>query len=213
MTRTGNAAVAYGLSHDHWATGMCQQFVRSCFDVGPHYGSAIAAWNGADHKHRVAHGAQVPRAVPVFWSGGSKGFGHVALSIGGGLCRSTDWPSSGRVGTVAIDTITANWHEHFLGWTEDINTVRIWSPGIAPAPVDNTVALHNLVPGARNHDVEQLQQRLTSKGIHVPATGYFGPITRDAVHKWQYKLGYRGADANGIPGRVSTQRLGLRVTA
>lgn len=212
MTRTGGAAVTWALAHDYWATGMCQQFVRSCFDVPAYFGSASAAWYGADHKHPVASGAHVPRAVPVFWTGGSRGYGHVAFSLGNGLCRSTDWPSSGRVGTVAIDTITRTWGHTFKGWTEDINEHRVWSPP-APSTVDHTVALHNLKPGLRNHDITQLQHRLTLNGIVVPQTGYFGPLTREAVKKWQVRLGFRGADADGIPGKTSMQRLGFRVVA
>jgi hypothetical protein len=211
MTRTGNAAVQYAMDHHSWASGMCQQFVRSCFDVGALFPSAASAWNNADHKHRVDHGAQVPRAVPVFWLGGSRGFGHVAISIGNGLVRSTDWPSSGSIGTVAIDTITSRWGQRFQGWTEDINNVRVWTPSTPVQPTDNTVRLSNLLPGKTNHDVKQVQTRLTRRGITVPRTGYFGPLTREAVRKWQLRLGYRGADANGIPGKVSMQRLGFRV--
>lgn len=211
MTRTGNAAIQFAMNHDSWASGMCQQFVRTCFDRPAVFPSAAAAWAGADHKHRVLHGAQVPRAVPVFWLGGSRGFGHVAISVGNGLCRSTDWPSSGRVGTVAIDTITRTWGQSFQGWTEDLNEGTVWTPSTNVQPVDNTVSLRNLLPGKTNHDVKQMQNRLTRRGITVPRTGFFGPLTREAVRKWQLRLGYRGEDANGVPGLVSMQRLGFRV--
>jgi hypothetical protein len=211
VTRTGDAAVRYALDHHSWASGMCQQFVRTCFDVGSGAPSAIAAWNASNHKHRVSHGAQVPRAVPIFWSGGS--FGHTAISLGNGLCRSTDWPGRGQIGTVAIDTLSARWGKTFLGWSETENGVRVWTPSPTPTAPDNTVALHNLKPGDRNHDVKQVQHRLTAKGIAVPETGFFGPLTREAVRKWQIRLGYRGADADGIPGKTSMQRLGFRVVA
>jgi cell wall-associated NlpC family hydrolase len=191
MVRTGDAAVRWALARQSWApSGMCQQFVRSCFDVPAYHPSAAAAWNGADHKHRVDRGAQVPRGVPVFWIGGSRGYGHIAISIGNGLCRSTDWPYSRHIGTAAIDSITRSWHEDLVGWSEDLNERRIWTP-----------------PKKRIDHVRQLQRRLTDKGIQVPATGYFGPQTRAAVTKWQRRLGYRGTDANGIPGRTSMRRL------
>jgi hypothetical protein len=211
MTRTGDAAVRYALDHTSWPTGMCQAFVRTCFDAPGGAPSAIAAWNNSNTKHRVSSGAHVPRAVPVFWAGGT--FGHTAFSLGNGLCRSTDWPSRGRVSTVAIDTITRTWNKTFLGWSETENGVRIWTPNPNPPAPDNTVALHNLRPGDRNHDVTQMQRRLTAKGISVPATGYFGPLTREAFRKWQVRLGYRGTDADGIPGKTSMQRLGFRVNA
>jgi hypothetical protein len=215
MTRTGDAAVHWALAHSSWhPVGTCLIFVRSAFDRPAGTPSATAAWNRAVHKHRVSHGSQVPRAVPVLWTGGSHGFGHVAVSLGNGLCRSTDWPSAGRVSTVAIDTITRSWRSlRFQGWSEDLNGGRVWTPRPNPPMPDNTVALHNLRPGDRNNDVKQMQQRLSAKGCSVPATGFFGPLTREAVKKWQAKLGYRGKDADGIPGKTSMQRLGFRVNA
>ncbi|WP_406444611.1 N-acetylmuramoyl-L-alanine amidase [Streptomyces sp. NBC_01613] len=38
--------------------------------------------------------------------------------------------------------------------------------------------------------------------------GSFGSTTVTAYAKWQYHLGYRGADANGIPGKTSLTKLG-----
>lgn len=38
--------------------------------------------------------------------------------------------------------------------------------------------------------------------------GYFGPLTQAAYSEWQRKLGYRGLDANGIPGKTSLEKLG-----
>jgi hypothetical protein len=37
-----------------------------------------------------------------------------------------------------------------------------------------------------------------------------GPLTRAAYKKWQQKLGFRGADADGIPGFTSLKRLGAK---
>nr|WSY49470.1 N-acetylmuramoyl-L-alanine amidase [Streptomyces sp. NBC_00886] len=40
--------------------------------------------------------------------------------------------------------------------------------------------------------------------------GSFGSTTVAAYAKWQHHLGYTGADANGIPGKISLSRLGDR---
>jgi hypothetical protein len=40
--------------------------------------------------------------------------------------------------------------------------------------------------------------------------GYAGPPTIDAYRFWQHQLGYRGADADGLPGMTSLVRLGHR---
>ncbi|MFD4371488.1 hypothetical protein ACFWPY_07835, partial [Streptomyces sp. NPDC058527] len=47
--------------------------------------------------------------------------------------------------------------------------------------------------------------------------GHFGTATRTAYGRWQARQGYRGADADGIPGRASldalARRRGFTVTA
>lgn len=61
-----------------------------------------------------------PAGVPVFWGGGSSDNGHAAVSLGGGMIRSTDARGAGRVGTVPLDFPTTSWGMPYLGWTEDL---------------------------------------------------------------------------------------------
>jgi hypothetical protein len=53
-----------------------------------------------------------------------------------------------------------------------------------------------------------VQLALTAKGFRVSADGHFGRATTTAYLKYQRSLGYRGIDANGIPGPQSLSRLG-----
>lgn len=79
-------------------------------------------------------------------------------------------------------------------------------------PVKVTVSLSKLKPGKRNRHVRRVQRRLrrrVNKSLQI--TGYFGPATRQAYRKWQHKCGYTGADADGLPGRKSLEKLGFRV--
>ncbi len=59
--------------------------------------------------------------------------------------------------------------------------------------------------------VYDLQGALITKGFSIPAgqTGYFGPRTQQAVKSFQRSLGWRGAQADGIPGSQTLARLGL----
>lgn len=212
MTRTPEQAIAWALDQTHWATGYCQMFVRSCYAVGSGFGSAATQWQGALWRHTVSHGAQVPRGVPVFWLGGSKGYGHVALSLGNGLCRSTDWPSRGLVGNVAIDTLTSRWGLRLVGWTEDMNNVRVWSAPTTSAK-DGIVSLHRVQPGKKNKDILEVQRALVRRNIDCPTHSYYGVRMKAAVRQWQLRLGYRGDDADGVIGRTSLERLNLRVIA
>lgn len=57
-----------------------------------------------------------------------------------------------------------------------------------------------------------VEKALNAEGLLASkwVDGSFGSMTVSAYAKWQYNLGYRGADANGIPGMVSLSTLGKR---
>jgi peptidoglycan hydrolase-like protein with peptidoglycan-binding domain len=44
----------------------------------------------------------------------------------------------------------------------------------------------------------------------IPVDGHYGTVTKTAYARWQYRLGYRGSDANGIPGAASLAALGRK---
>jgi hypothetical protein len=72
------------------------------------------------------------------------------------------------------------------------------------------VALSNVRFGKRNEDVRIVQKALIKRGHKIPggATGFFGEQTRAAYRAEQLKQGFRGADADGVPGPTSLARLG-----
>lgn len=106
--------------------GMCLREVRECFGVGPGASDAIGAWNAAEHKHHETDPHKIPRGVPVFWAGGSAGHGHIAISTGFAKCWSTDIRRSGFFDRVPITEIHEKWGLTLLGWTEDLNGVRVY---------------------------------------------------------------------------------------
>lgn len=58
--------------------------------------------------------------------------------------------------------------------------------------------------------VKSVQLALIKAGYKVTADGYPGPLTRAAYRRLQQDLGYRGSDADGIPGRSSLDWLAKR---
>ena len=116
--------------------GWCLVFVRSCFGVTALYPSAASAWFNARYKHPTTSGASIPRGVPVFWTGGSGGFGHIALSRGDGTCWTTDFKRPGQVDVARIDDIGPGWGLTLVGWTEDVNGVRVYEQPTTPAVKD-----------------------------------------------------------------------------
>lgn len=196
--------------------GWCLVFVRSCYGVGAHYPSAAEAWRGAKFKHRVADGDRVPRGVPYFWTGGSRGFGHVVISVGGGLCWSNDIKVDGGISLVRIDEITRRWGQKPEGWTEDLNTVRVWQ-----RPMPAVVDLSELARAYRRdparpgdegtkgsrRDVRRVERALVGRGYLDPqfVDGSYGTRTVEAMRRFQSD---RGLDGGGQPTLESVKAVG-----
>lgn len=66
-------------------------------------------------------------------------------------------------------------------------------------------------PGAKP-DVEIVEAALFYEGLlgYGYVDGSFGTKTISAYGSWQRKLGYTGADADGVPGLASLRKLGNR---
>ncbi|MEU1074303.1 MULTISPECIES: CHAP domain-containing protein [unclassified Streptomyces] len=96
---------------------------------------------------------------------------------------------------------------------------------VPPRPATPTVSLANVVAAARRDpglkqggtthpaDVRIVEAALVAEGMlarSYAADGSFGSLTVEAYKGWQRSLGYRGSDADGIPGLTSLTRLGDR---
>lgn len=117
-------------------TGYCLRETRELFHVDPKAESAAEAWGDAQFKHRFGRNFtrldKIPARVPIFWTGGTKGYGHVALSaVLDGYCWSVDILRPGYWDRVPIRLIEERWGLKFVGWTEDLNGVRVYDPNTA----------------------------------------------------------------------------------
>lgn len=94
-------------------------------------------------------------------------------------------------------------------------------PPVTPPPaVLPTVSLTRVDAAAKSRsgyistsvrDVTLVQNALAKLGfVNFTGRGTFGPLTKAGYAKWQEHLGYRGADADGVPGSVSLGKLGTR---
>jgi hypothetical protein len=98
--------------------GMCLSTVQEWLGGVHGIPWAEAAWRASKQKHRGDRNA--PAGVPVFWHNPRSKYGHIALAIGNKRCRTTDWPSRGRVGECGIDELSRRWGLQYLGWTGDM---------------------------------------------------------------------------------------------
>jgi len=108
--------------------GKCLAYVRTWLEIGSRDFSAAEAWRQAEHKHP---GDRTPPAgAPVFWLGGSKGYGHIGLMMDfdSHKFRGTDMPGSGQVSTQNLTWVERYWgrSQNYAGWSEDLN--GIWIP-------------------------------------------------------------------------------------
>lgn len=111
----------------------CLAVTQKVFGVAPFAESAQIAWNWDNTKHQDRN---LPDGcfVPIWWTGGYKNYGHVAVAKRTGN-RIQIWSSpytrkpffdyfEGEL-NVTIDTISRIYGVSYAGWTETMNTTRI----------------------------------------------------------------------------------------
>lgn len=111
----------------------CLAVTQKVFGVAPFAESAQIAWNWNNTKHQDRN---LPDGcfVPIWWTGGYKNYGHVAVAKRTGN-RIQIWSSpytrkpffdyfEGELNTT-IDTVSRIYGVAYAGWTETMNTTRV----------------------------------------------------------------------------------------
>lgn len=133
------------------AVGACQKVTRGYFNAPSagdrdHDGDADAydGWLSEPVSKRHLD-RNPPAGVPVAFKGGSKGYGHRAISLGGGHVRSTDFNGltkryqAGVVGNGTIAEVERAMGVRYLGWSETIDGQVIPEP---PKPIKTSRGKH-----------------------------------------------------------------------
>jgi len=183
-------AVARAKTFTRYAIAMCLQFVWRCLDYPRTAGlqNANQSWAAATMKRYTG---SPPAGAPVYWRSGK--YGHIAIRLGGGMVRSTDWPVKGQVGNVLISRLSAAWGATYRGWSADyaghpINGLGSYPPAMS---VDKTTVIHasDLRPGKRNAAVARFERALWNDlgGAYrqsilankaAVGDGYYGDLTK-----------------------------------
>nr|DAS63750.1 MAG TPA: CW7 repeat protein [Caudoviricetes sp.] len=111
----------------------CLAVAQKTFNVAPFVESAQIAWSWNNTKHQDRN---LPDGcfVPIWWTGGYKNYGHVAIAKRTGN-RIQIWSSpytrkpffdyfEGEL-NATIDTVSRIYSVAYAGWTETMNTTRI----------------------------------------------------------------------------------------
>lgn len=128
--RTGPDAVAASRRDRRNRDDYCLYHVQTWLDApwsGPYAEDAWRRWGGQHKGDR-----RPPAGAPVYWHSPRHKYGHIALSVGGGRVRSTDWPRDTYVGEVSIDEMTRRWNLVYLGWSDRFSGGAIQGLGQAP---------------------------------------------------------------------------------
>lgn len=101
--------------------GHCEQFVRECLGLPAYAASAkiAAAKVPAKERHTGGFPHAIPAGAQVFYD--MSQYGHVTLSLGGGMVATNDYCVRGKICKAPADL--PNWHgaQHFAFWT-------LWHP-------------------------------------------------------------------------------------
>lgn len=111
--------------------GYCLVYVREIFGVAAKYPTAASAWQNAEYKH-VGLSTPTPTdvAVPVWFTWEASG--HVAVSVPGKGIYSTTAQGDKVFGN--IEEVAQYIGGTYLGWSEDVDGVRVCEPSAAPTP-------------------------------------------------------------------------------
>ncbi len=148
--------------------GYCLRAIRSLWGVMPLWPDATTGWEEAEHRHPETDPMKIPWGVPVWWV--NDRHGHVAFSIGGGWCLTTDFKRSGFFCVARIAALGPWCGGRLVGWTNDINGVVVWRPKKAkPEPVkiggpdEKLKVVEAALRRAKEHNAETAAQQRRKK--------------------------------------------------
>jgi hypothetical protein len=218
--RAGAPAAAFARKVDQWEQGMCQQFVRTCQDLPGGAPSANAAARAAADLGHLHSGWFPPIGVSVHFDNRRVNGdpGHVGVSLGDGLIRSTDYPRAGHVGTISIRGMVRVWFNddpaNYLGWTESNNGYRTWiDPNVSVDISKTRDALRHGSAGLKHGRIIKRQLALVlgdDGGMNLHDDQIGKPAIRAAA---QVEKLWHPVHANGWLSESDVRRLGSRRNA
>lgn len=215
MTTPNDAPTALKLADSHltWPGDMCLNHTWNCYGKNYGYADALAAWRATTVRKADMN---PPAGVPVYFSASYQPHGHVVISRGGGMVRSTDWKTFGLVGDVNLAYLIDYWNLEYLGWSPTFcgdpianipgTTQLPPEPAPIPAPptlkVGVTAASVKLLEAGLIRCFPSYSGNLANDGANT----YYGTYTRDVVSEFQRRSGLY---VDGICGPKTWAALGV----
>lgn len=215
----GRVTFSYGVRRSHYAAG---------YHTGDDYAKPTGSSVYATRAGRVVAagrnvaGSSYGIAVLIQTGGVRHLYAHLSaekVSVG-------EWVSEGEViGLVGSTGFSSGPHLHYEERTSPYGYYQNRKPRFNRTKKKKrnvrsktTVDLSYIRSQARKSNTDRssqvlLVQRALKKAVglnYSSGPGHFGPRTETAYAAWQRKCGYRGRDADGIPGLKSLRKLGKK---
>ncbi|MBP7741406.1 MAG: peptidoglycan-binding protein [Candidatus Pacebacteria bacterium] len=167
----------------------------------------------------------------IGWFNHSGTFTEITTACADNTQVTNDNLAAGTDCTITVGGDLVVWTKHFSTFATYTQTkvstggsgggssssVAVTTGSVAATPVTGQVLgaatynfATNLTVGSRGDDVTALQEQLTQEGVYTgPITGYFGPLTREAVKVYQAK---HGIITTGFVGPLTRAALNAGVT-
>jgi hypothetical protein len=122
-------------NHVFVGVGMCLRTVRGpIFGLPSLWPTAAIAWRHGAPYHPFDDVTKIPGGLWISWVNiDLDDPGHTALSLGGGLCRTTDYHENGFVGIALIAKLESWCGDPFKGPAEKLNGFDVY-PNSKPQP-------------------------------------------------------------------------------
>jgi len=194
---------------------LCQMFSRQCVGAPPFGASARLAFNNTAPEHRHRSGPP-PAGAIAYYGHRDRGAGHAVFVVNGGFVWSNDILRKGHIDRVRWNVFESRWGLPYRGW------ISACPAGELPVQRDadsapsyrqgRRVYRSRMRLGQDDSDsVWNLQVALIARGFEFEdgPTGYYGNHTRRSVAAFQRRRGWSGADADGLAGPATIDKLGL----
>jgi hypothetical protein len=122
--------------------GWCLRFTQSVWGAPVRYNSAWDAWNATQHKHGTGEALPEDASTVVWFSHYGRygtpptyaNWGHVVTWVPGRGFLSSPGSGYGQQWFNSTTEVENYFNAGYVGWSEDLNGLRLIEPGATPTP-------------------------------------------------------------------------------
>lgn len=179
---------------------LCQRHVANAYGLPRgHYNSASIAWRSIPKDFKYPGDRSFPAGALVYWTGGSSGHGHVALSLGNGTMTTND--SSGRIVIWSNSKMFQYYGKlQFVGWAQPYFG-RLLATVSGGVPTSVTVDGGGQTTGARSQNTTGGANGMTAVGVEPWGGSQVSASPYGGVAAGQYSIA--GGVASSIEGLMT----------